>query len=89
MTWIRIYYRNGLSTAVKSDGGSSRHANVQCRYANRQHCPTVMVTVFSGVIIIIIIIIIIIVVIIIHCNWVVTRWQRLFYMYTKHETGYY
>ena len=34
------------------------------------------------------IIIIIIIIIFINCNWVVTRWQCLFYMYTKHETGY-
>ena len=27
----------------------------------------------------------IIVIIIIYCNWVVTRWQWLFYIYTKHE----
>ena len=33
------------------------------------------------------IIIIIIIIIIIYCNWVVTRWQWLFYMYTKHEIG--
>jgi len=31
------------------------------------------------------IIIIIIIIIIINCNWVVTRWQWLFYMYTKYE----
>jgi len=37
---------------------------------------------------IIIIIIIIIIITIINCNWVVTRWQWLFYMYTKHEIGY-
>ena len=24
----------------------------------------------------------------INCNWVVTRWQCLFYMYTKYEIGY-
>jgi len=35
------------------------------------------------------IIIIIIIIIIIYCNWVVTQWQWLFYMYTKHEIGYY
>ena len=35
------------------------------------------------------IIIIIIIIIIIYCNWGVTRWQWLFYMYTKHEIGYY
>jgi len=29
----------------------------------------------------------IIIIIIINCNWVVTRWQWLFYMYTKYETG--
>ena len=23
-----------------------------------------------------------------YCNWFVTRWQWLFYMYTKHEIGY-
>ena len=34
-------------------------------------------------------IIIIIVIIIINCNWVVSRWQWLFYTYTKHEIGYY
>jgi len=32
---------------------------------------------------------IIIIIIFINCNWVVTRWQWLFYMYTKHEIGYY
>jgi len=25
----------------------------------------------------------------IYCNWVVTRWQWLFYTYTKYEIGYY
>ena len=30
----------------------------------------------------------VILIIIINCNWVVTRWQWLFYMYTKHEIGY-
>jgi len=25
----------------------------------------------------------------IYCSWVVTRWQWLFYMYTKYEIGYY
>jgi len=38
---------------------------------------------------VIIIIIIIIIIIFINNNWVVTRWQWLFYMYTKHEIGYY
>jgi hypothetical protein len=37
--------------------------------------------------IIIIIIIIIIVVVVVHCNWVDTRWQWLFYTYTKYEFG--
>ena len=32
---------------------------------------------------------IIIIIIFIYCNWVVTRWQWLCYMYTKHEIGYY
>ena len=31
----------------------------------------------------------IIIIIIIYCDCVVTRWQWLFYMYTKHEIGYY
>ena len=31
---------------------------------------------------------IIIIIIFTNCNWVVTRWQWLFYMYTKHEIGY-
>jgi len=35
------------------------------------------------------IIIIIIIIVFIYYNWVVTRWQWLFYMYTKHENGYY
>ena len=35
------------------------------------------------------IIIIIIIILFIYCNWVVTRWQWLCYMYTKHEIGYY
>ena len=29
-----------------------------------------------------------VVIIFINCNWVVTRWQWLFYMYTKHEITY-
>jgi hypothetical protein len=29
------------------------------------------------------------IIIIINCNWVDTRWQWLFYMYTKYEIGYY
>jgi hypothetical protein len=28
------------------------------------------------------------IIIFINCNWVVTRWRWLFYMYTKHEIGY-
>jgi hypothetical protein len=35
------------------------------------------------------IIIVIIIFIIINCSWVDTRWQWLFYMYTKYDTGYY
>jgi len=33
-------------------------------------------------------ILIIIIIIIINCNWVVTRWQWLFYMHTKYEIVY-
>jgi len=33
--------------------------------------------------------VIIIIIIFIYSNWVVTRWQWLCYMYTKHEIGYY
>ena len=40
------------------------------------------------IIIIILIIIIIIIIIIINCNWVVARWQWLFYVYTEYEIGY-
>ena len=29
------------------------------------------------------------IIIFVNYNWVVTRWQWLFYMYTKHEIGYY
>jgi len=32
--------------------------------------------------------IIIMIIIFINCSWVVTRWQWLFYMYTKYEIGY-
>jgi len=39
-------------------------------------------------VVIIIIIIIMAIIIIINCSWVVTRWQWLFYMYTKYEIGY-
>ena len=41
------------------------------------------------IIVVIIITIIIIIIIIIYCNWIVTRWQWLFYIYTKYEIGYY
>jgi hypothetical protein len=33
-------------------------------------------------------IIVIIIIIFIDRNWVVSRWQWLFYMYTKYEIGY-
>jgi len=33
--------------------------------------------------------IITIIIVIIYCSWFVTLWQWLFYMYTKHEIGYY
>jgi len=29
------------------------------------------------------------IIIFINCNWVVTRWQWLFYMLTEYEIGYY
>ena len=51
-----------------------------CRVCN-QHLPRQTEEELENVIIIIIIII--------NCNWVVTRWQWLFYMYAKHEIGYY
>ena len=31
---------------------------------------------------------IIIIIIFINCNWVVSRWQWLFYMYTEYKIGY-
>jgi hypothetical protein len=34
-------------------------------------------------------VIIIIIIIFINCSWVDTRWQWLFYMYTKYDIGYY
>jgi hypothetical protein len=49
----------------------------------RTHCPVTCVCTLTQVIIIIIIIIII------NCNWVDTRWQWLFYMYTKYDIDYY
>ena len=42
----------------------------------------------ASVALIIIIIIIIIIIVIINRNWVVIRWQWLFYMHTKYEIGY-
>ena len=51
--------------------------------------PTQPPIIIIIIIIIIIMIMMIIIIIIIYCNWVVTRWQWLFYMYTKHEIGYY
>ena len=30
-----------------------------------------------------------VIIIFIYCNWVVTRWQWLVYMYTKYEIVYY
>ena len=43
---------------------------------------------FRREVVVVVIIIIIIIIIIINCNWVVTRWQWLFYMYTKYEIDY-
>jgi len=33
-------------------------------------------------------IVVVVVVVVINCNWVVTQWQWLFYMYTKYKIGY-
>jgi len=52
---------------------------------SKQYLRMMMVII---IIIIIIIITITIIIIIFYCNWVVTRWQWLFYMYTKYEIGY-
>jgi len=38
--------------------------------------------------IIMMVIIIIIIIIFITCNWIVTRWQWIFYNNTKYEIGY-
>ena len=54
--------------------------------SNRMHVKNVIIIII--IIIIVIEIIIIIIIIIIYCSWVVTRWQWLFYMYTKYEIGY-
>ena len=35
-----------------------------------------------------IVVVVVVVIIVVNCNWVVTRWQWLFYMYTKCEIGY-
>ena len=58
--------------------------NPELSEVSRSFCSYVII-----IIIIIIIIVIIIIIIIIYCNWVVTRWQRLFYMYTNYEFDYY
>jgi hypothetical protein len=47
------------------------------------------VILYDYVYLVIIIIIIIIIIIFINCNWVDTRWQWLFYMYTKYDIGCY
>ena len=61
---------------------------VCCTLGTHLSEDVVVVVVVVVVIIIIIIIIIVIIIIIISCNWVVTRWQWLFYMYIKYEIGY-
>jgi len=58
-------------------------------YTYAQYVYTLHIHMSTSDIIIIIIIVIIIIIIIIYCNWVVTRWQWLIYMQTKHEIGYY
>ena len=54
----------------------------QCNKVSTDYCR-------NDTVIVVIIILIIVIIIFIYCNWVVTRWQWLFYMYTKHEIGYY
>jgi len=75
--WIRVVWWIHVSTFVKNfslvDGGTVSLFSVM----------------MMMMMMIIIIIITVIIIIIIYCNWIVTRWQWLFYMYTKYEIGYY
>ena len=66
--------------------GTSVLHSARCRYARHEVTVANSVQIQTENLIIIIIIIIII---FIYCKWVVTRWQWLCYMYTKHEIGYY
>jgi len=61
----------------------------KCRCKEESRPPTPPVTKEGQFLVrlIIIIIIIIIAVVVVNCSWVVTRWQWLFYMYTKYEIG--
>ena len=58
-------------------------------YFHRYYSITQLYRVFPNVLLLLLLLIIIIIIIIfVNCNWVVTRWQWLFYMYTKYEIDY-
>jgi hypothetical protein len=60
---------------------------IRTEYGKRKGMRSIILIII--IIIIIITINIIIFIIFINCNWVDTRWQWLFYMYTKYDIGYY
>jgi ABC-type multidrug transport system permease subunit len=65
---------------------------VQEKYQEEKACDKrhpYRIIIIIIIVIIIIIIIIMIIIMFINCNWVDTRWQWLFYVYTKYEIGYY
>ena len=78
MSTNKSHLNRKLETRKCYVGGNSEHSDVHCAHntaASNARCRTTFIK--------------IIIIIFINCNWVVTRWQWLFYMYTKHEIGYY
>ena len=59
---------------------SDNSVRVHAVYSSYGMSSTLIITVQTYIVLIIVII---------YCNWDVTRWQWLFYVYTKHEIGYY
>ena len=74
-------------TFSKTDGASQPETDLLL--SKVKVVPLHVLTAYGGVGVVPLVLNLIIIIIFIYCNWVVTQWQWLFYMYTKLEIGYY
>ena len=96
--WVGILWKSDRPVAVPDNNQHSQETDFHVPSGIRTRNPSVQATPdprlrprghWDRHTFVIVTTIIIKTIIFINCNWVVTRWQWLFYLYTKHEIGYY